>query len=218
MTRAVVLALLLHSVAAAANAQAVDNNASTPGSAGPAPEWSYEAGLAAYLFQEDGDFAQPSFVANRGALCLEARFNDVAVRSFSGLVGWRFAADRAVDVELIPKVGIAVGTIDALIPALEFALTFRRLEFSGEAQFVIDVHNSRDTFFYSWSELSVRAPDWLRLGMATQRTRVFTEPRNIQRGLLAGVTFGAVDATVYWFNPDSDRAYLVAAISVSFGS
>ena len=142
----------------------------------------------------------------------------MAVRSFSGLIGWRFTADRAVDVELIPKFGFAVGKIDALIPALEFAFTFRRLEFSGEAQFVIDVRDSRDTFFYSWSELSFRTTDWLRLGLATQRTRVFTEPRDIQRGLLAGVTFGAVDGAVYWFNPDSDRPYLVAAISVSIGS
>lgn len=218
MTRAVVLALLFHSVAAAANAQAVDTNASAPASMRPAPEWSYAAGLAAYLFLEDGDFAQPSFVANRGALCLEARFNDVAVRSFSGLVGWRFVTDRAIDVELVPKFGIAVGTIDAAIPALEFALTFRRLEFSGEVQFVIDIHSSRDTFFYSWSELSLRTTDWLRLGMATQRTRAFTEPRDIQRGVLAGVTFGRVAGTVYWFNPDSDRGYVVAAISVAFGS
>lgn len=198
--------------------------AQTPAGPSTAPaqparrEWAYEAGLAAYLFQEDGDFAQPSFVANRGALGLEARFNDVAVRSFSGLIGWRFTADRAVDAELIPKIGFAVGTIDAVIPALQFAFTFRRLEFSGEAQFVIDIHNSRDTFFYSWSELSVRTTDWLRLGMAMQRTRVFTEPRDIQRGILAGVTFGRVAGTVYWFNPDSDRGYVVAAISVSLGS
>ena len=218
MTR-VGLALLL--VVAATATPAVAQTPTGPPTE-PAPparrEWTYEAGLAAYLFLEDGDFAQPSFAANRGALGLEARFNDVAVRSFSGLLGWRFAADRAIDVEVVPKFGVAVGTIDAAIPALELALTVRRLEFSGEAQFVIDIRHSRNTFFYSWSELSFRTAEWLRLGMATQRTRAFTEPRDIQRGLLAGVTFGAVDATVYWFNPDSERGYVVAAIGVSFGS
>jgi hypothetical protein len=173
--------------------------------------------VATYLFPHDGDYAQPSFTANRGALGLEARFNDVALRAFSAFVGWRFAADGAVALEVTPKLGGAVGTIDAAIPALEFTLHFRRLELASEAQFVIDVHHTREAFFYNWSEISIRTTARLRLGMATQRTRVFEQLRDIQRGILVGVTFGPVDGSLYWFNPDSDRGYVVASVGVSFG-
>jgi hypothetical protein len=180
------------------------------------PAWSFDASMTAYLFQDDGDFAQPSLTASRGALSLEGRFNDVALRSFSGFVGRQFTFGNTWEVAVTPKLGAAVGTIDAIIPALEFTLDAWRVELSSEAQFVIDIHDTREDFFYNWSELSFRTTDWLRLGLATQRTRVFEEPRDVQRGVLVGVTFGRVDGAVYWFNPDSDRQYAVATIAVSF--
>jgi hypothetical protein len=85
---------------------------------------------------------------------------------------------------------------------------------------VIDVDNHDDRFLYNWSEVSVWATDWLRAGLVTQRTRTFLVPqhseRDIQRGLLAGVSIRKVEGTFYLFNPGSDDYYVVASISLSF--
>jgi murein biosynthesis integral membrane protein MurJ len=51
--------------------------------------------------------------------------------------------------------------------------------------------SAADDFFYSWSELTLAPFDELRIGLVTQRTRVYETDRNVQRGLLAGFS---------WFN------------------
>ena len=62
----------------------------------------------------------------------------------------------------------------------------------------MDVDQSRNRFLYNWSEVSVWATDWLRAGLVTQRTRTLRLPRafqrDIQRGVLAGVSSGGSKA------------------------
>jgi len=58
--------------------------------------------------------------------------------------------------------------------------------------------------------------DWLRLGMATQRTRAYQSDREIQRGFLAGASFNRLDATLYVFNPDDAKPTVVVAVAVAF--
>ena len=91
--------------------------------------------------------------------------------------------------------GAVVGSTEGAIPAVSLALAFHRLEFSSEAEYVIDLDDTSERFFYNWSEFSVRATDWLRAGIVIQRTRALEQPRDLQRGLLAGVTAGRFDAT-----------------------
>jgi hypothetical protein len=45
-----------------------------------------------------------------------------------------------------------------------------------------------DSFCYNWSELTVAPVDWFRFDMVTQRTRVYQSEREIQRGVIAGVS------------------------------
>ena len=58
--------------------------------------------------------------------------------------------------------------------------------------------------------------EWLRAGVVTQRTRVYQTPRDIQRGLLVGVSIKKVEGALYFFNPGSDDYFTVVSLSVSF--
>ena len=211
LRRLAVLAGLV--VLATANASAQTPNATTEPTP---PAWSFRATGATYLLPDEEDYVQPTFTADRGALHLETRYNYEGRRSMSGFVGWNLQAGTNVTLEVTPMAGAVFGETDGLIPALALTLGFRRLEFYAENEYVFDLNSSEDSFFYSWSEFSVWATDWLRAGVVAQRTRVFQQPREIQRGFLVGVTASRIEGTVYFFNPGSEDHYLVASIGVSF--
>ena len=52
--------------------------------------------------------------------------------------------------------------------------------------------------------------------MVTQRTRVYQTDREIQRGLLAGVSFKNLDVAGYVFNPDDEKPTFVLSIALTF--
>ena len=186
-----------------------------PGGQGQPPTWSVGISAATYVLPHEEDYVQPTVTADRDALHIEARYNYEDRQSISGFIGWTFEEGTKLQLELTPMIGGVVGDTDGLVPALELTLSFRRLEFYSEGEYVIGV-NGTSSFLYNWSEVSFRAADWLRAGIGTQRTRAFGTPRDIQRGVLAGVNVGKIAGTFYLFNPGSDDYYVVATVGVSF--
>jgi hypothetical protein len=164
---------------------------------------------------DDENYVQPIVTADRDALHLEGRYNYEDRRSVSGFVGWTFERGTTTTLALTPMLGGVVGETDGIVPALELSFDWRRLEVYSEGEYVIGVGDTT-SFFYNWFEVSVRAADWLRGGLATQHTRTFNAPREIQRGVLAGVTVGKVEGVFCLFNPGSHDAYVIASISVAF--
>jgi hypothetical protein len=212
------MTLVLCAAALTASAQTPQD---TPDADAPsAPTWSARASIATYILPDDDNYVQPTVTADRDALHLEGRYNYEDRHSFSGFVGWNLEAGSKVKLEVTPMFGGVVGDTNGVIPAIEATLSFSRFEAYSEGEYVIDVNNRDDRFLYSWSEVSVWATDWLRAGLVTQRTRTFLVPqhseRDIQRGLLAGISIRKVDGTFYLFNPWSDDHYVVASISLSF--
>jgi hypothetical protein len=215
--RPVVQAVVLLMPGAWAFAQAPDG---PQPSASSATTWSFRAAAATYVFSEDDDYVQPTVTADRGAVHLEARYNYEDRRSVSGFAGWNLAVGSTVSLEVTPMFGAVVGDTDGVIPAVEVTVSVGPVEFNSEGEYLIDLNRSRDSFFYSWSELSVWPTDWLRAGLVAQRTRVFQrlfrEPLDIHRGLLVGITVRWIEGVVYFFNPGSDDDYVVASVGVSF--
>ena len=76
--------------------------------------------------------------------------------------------------------------------------------------------NSSENFFYNWSELTFAPAEWWRVGLVTQRTRVYKTDREIQRGILVGFTYKNLDSAIYLFNPDDSEPFVVGAVTVSF--
>lgn len=95
-------------------------------------------------------------------------------------------------------------------------LGYRGLELYSEDEYVFDANDSSGSFFYSWSELTYAAVDWLRFGLVGQRTRVYQTDRDIQRGLLVGISLKHVDLTFHAFNPGTEDKTLVFAARVSW--
>jgi hypothetical protein len=210
------MALVFAAAAAMVSAQTPDNARDAGASAPTTSMWSVSASAATYALPDDDNYVQPIVAVDRDALHLEGRYNYEDRHSFSGFIGWNFAAGSKVKLELTPMVGGVVGDADGVIPAVELTLTFSRFEVYSEGEYVIDAHRRNNSFLYNWSEASVWATEWLRAGLVTQRTRTVRLPRDIQRGLLAGISIGKIEGVFYFFNPGSDDSYVVASLGVSF--
>ena len=186
------------------------------GSTVAAPSWSFDVSAALYALPDENDFLQPVVRAHRGRLHLEARYNYEDHESASFFAGANFAFGSRVEVSLVPMIGAVVGRTDGIVPGLEADITVGPLEAYGEAEYVVNVEDGSSSYFYMWSELSWWATDWLRAGLATQRTRVYQTERDIQRGPLLGAKWKSVSASAYWFNPGADDWVFVASVGASF--
>lgn len=178
--------------------------------------WGFGLSGAVYLLPDEEDFLQPTFKADRGLFHFEARYNYEDQDSVSFFAGANFEFGDDVKLALTPMVGGLVGRTDGIIPALEADVTVGRFEAYGEAEYVFDLGDTSSRFFYMWSELSAWPTEWLRAGVVTQRTRVYQTERDIQRGLLVGVSFKQLEGALYFFNPGSDDHFTVVSFGVSF--
>jgi len=169
-----------------------------------------------YFLPDEENYLQPTFTADRDALHLESRFRYEDSGSASFFAGWNLEFGNAFTLDLTPMLGGLAGRTNGIVPALEGNITWKRLEFYSEGEYVIDLGETANSFFYNWSELSFWTTEWLRAGLVVQRTRAYATPRDIQRGLLVGAAGSKVEGTFYWFNPGSDDRFFVGSIGVKF--
>lgn len=180
------------------------------------PEWLARTAAAYYAVPDDTNYLQPTIALDRDWLHIETRYNYEDRHSISGFLGWNLAWGDAIALELTPMFGAVTGDTDAVVPALEAGLSLWRLEFYLEGEYVFDLDRTRDRFLYSWSESSLWLTEWLRAGVVTQRTRAYKSERDIQRGPLAGVSIGRVEAAIYFFNPGEDDRVIVTSVGLTF--
>jgi hypothetical protein len=181
-----------------------------------AEPWSFSASAFTYFVPEDQDYLQPTLTADRGSLHLEARYNYEDFHIASAWVGWNFNVRGTVTFAFTPILGGVFGDTNGIAPGYEGTLSWKSLELYSESEHVIDTDDSSDSFFYTWSELSVALSDWCRLGSVIQRTKAYESDRELQRGFLAGLSYGKADMSAYVFNPDDDRPIVVVAVDVGF--
>lgn len=195
-------------------AQAIEGGGSAGASA--APSWEFGAALFAYFVPEDSDFALPIVTADRGAVHLEARYNYESLDTGSLFVGWTFETGSTLVLEATAMVGAVFGDLDGIAPGYELTLSYDRFSLYDEGEYVVDLDDSAENFLYNWLELSYTPLDWLRFGLVAQRTRAYETGLDVQRGLLAGVTYKNAELAVYLFNPGGDDAMVVCGLSASF--
>jgi hypothetical protein len=108
------------------------------------------------------------------------------------------------------------GNTTGIAPGYKGSLNWWKLELYSEGEYAIDTGDPSASFFYNWSELTLAPVDWLRFGLVTQRTKVYEGERDLQRGLLVGLTYKITSLTTYVFNPDDCRPLVVVALSLEF--
>ena len=182
----------------------------------PAPAWTFDASVNTYFLPDEGNYAQPTIAADRGWLHLEARLNYEDLNTGSIWFGYNWSGGETVEWALTPMLGGVFGQTDGVAPGYNGSLSWRRIEFYSEGEYVFDAHDSANSFFYNWSELTFGPADWFRVGLVTERTRVYETERDIQRGLLVGVTYKNLDVTTYVFNPDDSKPVVMLSVAFSF--
>jgi len=198
------------------NAPPVQSPAVPADSTEPEKPWTFSASVYAYFPPNAGDYLQPTLTADHESLHLEARYNYEALDSGSVWIGYNFSGGHKLEWQFSPMLGGVFGKLTGVAPGYEGSLTWRRVELYSEGEYVIDTADSSASYFYNWSELSLSALDWFRVGAVIQHTHVYQTDRQIQRGLLVGLSYKHADLTAYVFNPDDSTPTIVIALRMSW--
>ena len=201
--------------------QTVTNSPAATNSPPPSIEddakvWAFSVSVYGYLVPDSRDYAQPTITADRGWLHLEARYNYESLDTGSTWLGYNFGGGKKLEWEFTPMLGGVFGNTTGVAPGYKGSLRWWKLELYSEGEYVFDTGDSSGSFFYNWSELSLAPVDWFRFGLVTQRTRAYQSDREIQRGLLAGLSFKKLNFTTYVFNPDDSKPTFVLAAGLNF--
>jgi len=178
--------------------------------------WSFSVSASTYIVPESREYVQPTLAADRGWLHLEARYNYEALDTGSAWVGYNFSGGEKLAWEFTPLLGGVFGNTAGIAPGYKGSLSWWKLELYSEGEYVFDQRDSSGSFGYNWSELTLAPVDWFRVGLVTQRTRLYDTQRDIQRGVLVGFSYKRVDFTTYVFNPDASRPTIVLGLGVGF--
>ena len=178
--------------------------------------WSFSAYAYAYIVPDDANFLQPTVTADRGKLHLEARYNYEDFNTGSLWVGYNLSLDGEVTLVFTPMVAAVVGDTDGVAPGFNLSIDWWRLAFFSQCEYVFDTDGSEESFFYSWTELSVWPLDWLGAGVVVQRTKVADLDFEAEPGVLLGLAYKNADLTVYVFDLDESDPVVVVGAGLSF--
>jgi hypothetical protein len=155
--------------------------------------------------------------ADRGPLHLEAHWAYEDRDTLSIFVGKTFPIAGDISGSITPRIGVAGGDSDGIIPAFALGLDWKALSFTTDVEYLIGTSSDTDDFLYSWSELAYGFSERFSAGIVGQRTNVFDQELTIDRGLLFNVATGkGSHLTAYIFNPDLDDPYVSIAFGVGF--
>jgi hypothetical protein len=181
-----------------------------------AKSWAFGASLYGYILPDSPDYLQPTVTADRGWLHLEARYNYEAPRTGSFWVGYNLSVGKEVTLDFTPMLGGVFGDTTGIAPGWTGSLRWWKLDLSSQGEYVFDTRSSSDSFFYTWSELTLAPADWFRFGLVVQRTKLYQTDLDIQRGVLVAFTYKKLDVSAYVFNPDESKPVYVLALALTF--
>ena len=194
----------------------VATNPAPPAVGNDTNKWSFSATVMGYVVPDSRDYVQPTITADRDWLHLEARYNYENLETGSAWLGYNFSGGKKLAWEITPMLGGVFGSTTGIAPGYSGSLSWWKLELDSESEYVLDTGDPSGNFFYNWSELSRAPTEWLRIGLVTQRTRAYQTDRDIQRGLLVGLSYKKLSFTAYVFNPDESRPTFVIAAGLQF--
>jgi hypothetical protein len=154
----------------------------------------------------------PIVYADRGALHLELRYGYEDRETASFFVGRAFELGDEVAATVIPMIGAVAGDTDGIAPGLELDVAWQRVSWYAESEYLFDLDDRDDDFFYSWSTLTYGFAEWLDAGVVIERSKLVDTDWSVQRGLALEVARGSLGLSLYAFNLGSDDSYAVVAL------
>jgi len=164
------------------------------------------------LYFTDPFIFLPIFIADKGSLHLEARYNYENLKTFSGWIGYNFSGGEQFEYFITLMVGAAVGRTDGIAPGLEFTLSYAGFELYSESEYLFDFESEEDNFFYSWTDLTYSPTDWFWFGISGQRTKLYDTDVEIDRGLILGAAYKDFEITGYFYDAFTDDAFFMLAL------
>jgi hypothetical protein len=153
-------------------------------------------------------------------LHLEARYNYEDLETTSFFAGWSFPfgggaspGEGEVEASFMPMLGAVAGDTDGIAPGLEFDVGWRRVAWYAESEYLFDLDDSDDNFYYSWSTLTYGFTEWLDAGLVIERSKLVDTDFGVQHGLALEVARGHVGFSLYAYNLGSDDSYAVVALA-----
>ncbi len=178
--------------------------------------WSYSVAASANFVPNGRSFIQPTVTADQSWLHLEARYNYEALETGSAWLGYNIRMGDKLSLVVTPMLGGVFGDLTGVAPGYELTLSYWKLELYSEGEFVFDKGDSSESFFYTWSQLTVAPAKWCQLGLVIQRTRAYESDRDVQRGFLVGFACRNWNVTASVFNPDENHPVVVVALQFTF--
>lgn len=177
---------------------------------------SFNASVYFYAVPGDDNYLQPTVRADADRLHLEARYNYEGKETVSLWGGYMLRREARIEMAFTPMFGLIAGKTSGVAPGVELWMGWKSVEFYSEGEYVYDTDDSEDSFFYSWSELTIGMPMRWRIGGALQRTQTHETPREFQGGVLVGTTLARVQVTAHVFDLDLDDKTFVLSAAIEF--
>jgi hypothetical protein len=182
----------------------------------PANAWYYSASSYIYMVPDDQNYASLIFTADRDWIHIEARYNYEDLDTGSAWIGYNFSFGKKLVLDATPMFGGVFGNLNGVAPGWEVSLSFEKLELYTENEYVFDLEDRFENFFYNWSQLTYSPFEWFQFGVVFQRTKVYQTELDIQRGLLVGFSYKMLDVTAYVFNLGWDKPTVSISAGLNF--
>jgi hypothetical protein len=209
-----VLAQTTTTAASAPPGSTLTTPASSPADEVDEHKWSFSLSALTYIVPDDREYVQPTVTLDHDWLHLEARYNYEDIDSGSAWIGYNLSFGKGLTLDVTPMVGGVFGNTVGVAPGYKATLSWWKLELYTEGEYVFNTNSSSDSFFYTWSELTISPVDWFRCGVVIQRTKAYQTEFDIQRGFLVGFVYRNLNFTTYIFNPD-DKPVVVLGLGIS---
>ena len=85
--------------------------------------WSFSISASTYIVPNDQEYVQPTFIADRGWLHLETRYNYENLETGSVWVGYNFGSGEKLEWEFTPMLGGVFGNTTGIAPGYKLSLT-----------------------------------------------------------------------------------------------
>ncbi len=182
----------------------------------PGKKWDFSA-TANFYFVEDDFFVLPVATADRGRLHLEARYNYEDRNTTSLWTGMNFHFGESFTTDATVMAGVVFGNSDGVAPGLELTMGYKRFELYAEGEYFISTEDINLNYGYLWTDLTYSPTEWLALGISGQRTRLYSTSVDVQRGILAAVSYKNANLSAYWYNIGmGSSSFAILSLGYSF--
>jgi hypothetical protein len=176
--------------------------------------WNYA--VETDLYFTDPFVFLPIFIADKGNLHLEARYNYEDLKTASAWIGYNIFGGDEFEYFITPMVGGAFGRTNGIAPGLEFTFSYIGFELYSESEYLFDFESKENNFFYNWTDFTYSPLDWLWFGISGQLTKVYETELETDRGLLLGAAYQNFEFTGYFYNISTDDFFVMLALNTDF--